>query len=121
MTEFLNTFGILVAIGISITGFLLNWSRSKHQNMTDSSIYAKNLAETASMATAGRLDADQRSMRLEKRITDLEKMLNAMAYRVTFVVHTGEDPRIEKIFVERFPNRRIDNKPVEIERRKMDN
>ena len=82
-------------------------------------MYAKNLAETASMATTGRLEADQRSMTLEKRITDLEKMLNTMAYRVTFVVRTGEDPRIEKIFVERFPNRRSVNEPVEIERRNL--
>jgi hypothetical protein len=120
MTEFLNTFGVIIAIGISITSFLMNWSRSKHQNRMDTSQYAKNLAETAGIATAGRLDAETRSATLEKRISDLEKMLNAMAYRVTFVVHTGEEPRIEKLFVERFPNRRFANEPVKIERRKMD-
>jgi hypothetical protein len=125
MTDILNTLGIVIAIGISIAGYLVNASRSKQQNMTDMSAYAKNLAETTSMATKGRLEAEQRSKELEKEIEELKdeyaelrKLVNAMAYRVMFVVHTGEDPRIEKISVERFPERRFEDKPVDINHRR---
>lgn len=102
-SDTLNSIGIVIAILISILGVTINLSRSGHQNKADDGSYVKNLAEMADLTTKARLEAEQRATKLETRINDLEKLLDGMAYRVTFVVHTGEEPRIEQISVERFP------------------
>lgn len=116
--EILNSIGILVAIAISIASFFTNARRSGHQNQADDGTYVKNMAETTSITTKARLEAEQRAAKMEIRIADLEKMLSDMAYRVTFVVHTGEEPRIETISVERFPNRRTKDDHPAMNRRK---
>ena len=113
----LNNFGVIVAIIISVAGLIINSSRARHQNNSDDGSYVKDMVAVADITTRARLDAEQRANKLETRITDLEKQLSGMAYRVTLVVHTGEDPRIEKISVERFSDRRAEDTISSLDRR----
>jgi hypothetical protein len=103
MSDLLNNIGVIVAIVMSALGLLISLSRSKHQNSADDGSTMKAIVETSSLTATARLEAERRSQTLETRITELEKILSSMSYRVTFVVHTGEEPRIEKISIERFP------------------
>ena len=103
MNDALSNFGIIVAIVISLFGLFVNLSRAQHQNLSDDGTYIKSLVETSELTSEARLKSELRANKLEARISELEKLLNGMAYRVTFVVHTGEIPRVEKISVERFP------------------
>ena len=102
-SDTLNSIGILFAIAMSVFSFFMNLSRARHQNMTDEGSTMKTIVETSTLTAKARLEAEKRAEKMDQRVAELEKLLNGMAYRVTFVVHTGEEPRIEKISVERFP------------------
>jgi hypothetical protein len=106
-----------IAIIIGIAGVLLNVLRTPHQNRVDDGGYVKNMADTADLSTGARLKAEQRAAELDKRIAELEKQLHGMAYRVTFVVKTGDAPSVENITVARFPDRRVVDKGHSPERR----
>jgi hypothetical protein len=117
MTAEISNFTGLISIALSVLTLIVVFTRSQHQNSADDGAFVKNMAEAANITTAARLEAERTKLLLEKRVTDLERLLNNMAYRVTFVVHTGEEPRIEKISVERFSDHRIDDVGRVTERR----
>lgn len=121
MPDLLDKIVSVSAIVISLFTLIMMMSRTSHQNAADNGAYVKNVTDMAEINTKARLETEQRAEKLETRITDLEKLLDGMAYRVTFVVHTGEEPRIEKISVERFSNSRLgDEKPMYDARKKSD-
>lgn len=120
MPDLLDKIVSVSAIVISLFTLIMMMSRTSHQNAADNGTYVKNVTDMAEINTKARLETEQRAEKLETRITDLEKLLDGMAYRVTFVVHTGEEPRIEKISVERFSNSRLgDEKPMYDARKKV--
>lgn len=120
MPDLLDKIVSVSAIVISLFTLIMMMSRTSHQNAADNGAYVKNVTDMAEINTKARLETEQRAEKLETRITDLEKLLDGMAYRVTFVVHTGEEPRIEKISVERFSNSRLgDEKPMYDARKKV--
>lgn len=120
MPDLLDKIVSVSAIVISLFTLIIMMSRTSHQNAADNGTYVKNVTDMAEINTKARLETEQRAEKLETRITDLEKLLDGMAYRVTFVVHTGEEPRIEKISVERFSNSRLgDEKPMYDARKKV--
>jgi hypothetical protein len=108
--------GLVVALVVGFWNMRNNASLSVPVNM-------RNMNEAIKLANDRALDAEKRALAAEEAVSLLEKrtklLESTMAYRLTFDVILGHDPKVERVEIQHFPERRKKDNDVIIERRRV--